>query len=166
MGPCQAGGTRGRTASASRASASTALTSSRGAFGTCPHRTEDVPLVGLASDEGLEPVDDRLGRMLDVVRSLLRTLDENGRERDAAEGVVALAHDRGDDDRRARHARKVRGDRGEGRAHPEEEQIDMVELVRARAEIHHEPDHLVAAESLQYLAHRPFWREDGPVPGG
>ena len=36
----------------------------------------------------------------------------------------------------------------------------MVELVRARAEIHHEPDHLVAAESLQYLAHRAFWRED------
>src|SRR5881396_30359 len=87
-----------------------AITASRGAFGTCPHRTEDVPLVGLASNEGLEPVDDRLRRTLDVVRSLLRTLDENRRERDAAEGVVPLAHDRGDDDRRARHAREVRGD--------------------------------------------------------
>src|SRR5207247_2634156 len=101
MGPCQAGGTRGRIASATRASASTALTSSRRAFGTCPHRTEDVPLIGLSPDESLQPVDDRLRRVLDVVRSLLRTLDENGRERDAAEGVVALAHDRGDEDRRA-----------------------------------------------------------------
>src|SRR5256886_15081329 len=145
IGPCQAGGTRGRIASAARASASTALTSSRGAFGTCPHRTEDVPLIGLAPDEGLKPVDDRLRRVLDVVRSLFGALDEDRRERDAAEGVVALAHDRGDDDRRARHARKGRGGRGGGRAPPPEEQIDMVELVRARAEIPHKAHPLLSA---------------------
>src|SRR2546426_10161588 len=94
MGPCQAGGTRGRIASAARASASTALTSSRGAFGTCPHRTEDVPLIGLAPDEGLKPVDDRLRRVLDVVRSLFGALDEDRRGRGAAGGGGALPPER------------------------------------------------------------------------
>src|SRR2546428_1940709 len=120
IGPCQAGGTSGRIASAARASASTVLTSSRGAFGTCPHRTEDVPLIGLAQDEGLKPVDDRLRRVLDVVRSLLGALDEDRRERDAAGGVVAPPPDPGGDDRRGRHPRQVPGGRGEGRAAPDE----------------------------------------------
>ena len=36
----------------------------------------------------------------------------------------------------------------------------MVKLVRARAEIHHQPDHLVAAERLEHLADRALRRDD------
>src|SRR5256885_665400 len=56
-----------------------------GAFGPGPHGAEYVPLVGIAADELLEAVDDRLRGVLDVVGGLLGPFDEDGRQRRSEE---------------------------------------------------------------------------------
>src|SRR5207245_8351310 len=103
-GPPRAAG-RPRAAGAARSARSPARAPPRAslvrALGHGPHRPEDVPLVGIAADELLEPVDDRLRRVLDVARGLPGALDEDRRQRDPPERVVPLAGPRGDDDRPA-----------------------------------------------------------------
>ena len=108
-------------------------------------------------------MNDRLRRVFDVVSGLLRSLDEDRRQGHAAERVVALSCHGGDDDRRTRDAREVRGDRRERSGLAEEHDLDVVELLRARAQIHHQPDHLVAAERLEHLSYRSLGRQESYV---
>src|SRR5205823_8717163 len=100
----------------------------RGAFGPGPHRAEYVPLVGIAADELLEAVNDRLCGVLDVMGGLLRPFDEDRRQSDAAESVVAFPRHGRDDDRRSGNPGEVRGDGRERGELAEEHHLDVVEL--------------------------------------
>ena len=61
-----------------------------------------------------------------------------------------VSRDGRDDDRGARNAGERRGDRGKGRADPEERGFHVGKLVCTRSEIHHETDHLVPAQGREH----------------